>query len=416
MPRTTLLLVGFILAAMPLAKARAAEPAPLELHDGDRVVLLGGTFIERMQAHGFVEALLTARYVDRDITFRNLGWSGDTVEGISRAVFGSPADGFQRLKKDVAEAEPSVVLVNYGANEAYAGPAGLDAFGQQLNVLLDFLESTGARVALLTPHAYWRLGPPFPDPSAYNESVAEYSDLLRETAARRGLAFVDLQDLAAKLPADASSELPLTENGVHLTGYGYWRAAPLIAARLGAAAPAGWRMNIDAGDLSYDAVGVSVAGVENDGAALEITAAARRLGFYEPPEQFRLPPNSAASAGVLTIRGLPAGAYHVRIDGEQVCTADARQFERGLALFVDPDARQAEELRRTIVGKNELYFHRHRPQNETYLFLFRKHEQGNNAVEVPQFEPLVEEKDQQIARLKRPAAHVYEVVRDSSRQ
>jgi len=49
-----------------------------------------------------------------------------------------------------------------------------------------------------------------------------------------------------------------------------------------------------------------------------------------------------------------------------------------------------------IAAKNELFFHRYRPQNETYLFLFRKREQGNNAVEVPQFDPLVEKADQQI--------------------
>ncbi len=40
--------------------------------------------------------------------------------------------------------------------------------------------------------------------------------------------------------------------------------------------------------------------------------------------------------------------------------------------------------------KDQLFFHRYRPQNETYLFLFRKHEQGNNAVEIPQFDPLIQ--------------------------
>ncbi len=55
-----------------------------------------------------------------------------------------------------------------------------------------------------------------------------------------------------------------------------------------------------------------------------------------------------------------------------------------------------EQLASLIQSKDELFFHRHRPQNETYLFLFRKHEQGNNAVELPQFDPLVEQLDQQI--------------------
>lgn len=54
-------------------------------------------------------------------------------------------------------------------------------------------------------------------------------------------------------------------------------------------------------------------------------------------------------------------------------------------------ASSSAELRRRIAAKNTLFFHRWRPANETYIFLFRKHEQGNNSVEMPQFDPLVEE-------------------------
>ncbi len=56
-----------------------------------------------------------------------------------------------------------------------------------------------------------------------------------------------------------------------------------------------------------------------------------------------------------------------------------------------------EKLRALIVEKNRLFFHRYRPANETYLFGFRKHEQGNNGAEIPLFDPLVEQKDREIA-------------------
>jgi hypothetical protein len=55
-------------------------------------------------------------------------------------------------------------------------------------------------------------------------------------------------------------------------------------------------------------------------------------------------------------------------------------------------------LRSEIVAKNELFFHRWRPQNFTYIFGFRKYEQGNNAVEIPQFDPLIEKHEQEIAK------------------
>ena len=47
-----------------------------------------------------------------------------------------------------------------------------------------------------------------------------------------------------------------------------------------------------------------------------------------------------------------------------------------------------------------MFFHRWRPQNHTYLFGFRKHEQGQNAKEIVQFDPLVEKAEKQIAELK----------------
>ena len=68
-------------------------------------------------------------------------------------------------------------------------------------------------------------------------------------------------------------------------------------------------------------------------------------------------------------------------------------------------------LRQAIIQKNELYFHRWRPQNQTYLFGFRKHEQGQNAQEIVEFDPLVAAQEQQIARLRVPAAHRYELTR-----
>ena len=54
------------------------------------------------------------------------------------------------------------------------------------------------------------------------------------------------------------------------------------------------------------------------------------------------------------------------------------------------------QLRQLINRKNELFFHRWRPQNITYLTGFRKHEQGQNASEIAEFDPLVAELESQI--------------------
>lgn len=61
------------------------------------------------------------------------------------------------------------------------------------------------------------------------------------------------------------------------------------------------------------------------------------------------------------------------------------------------EAEQKEELRAEIVEKNRLFLHRWRPANETYLFLFRKHEQGQNAKEIPMFDPLIQAQETKIS-------------------
>lgn len=73
-----------------------------------------------------------------------------------------------------------------------------------------------------------------------------------------------------------------------------------------------------------------------------------------------------------------------------------------------------ERLRRAIVEKNRHFFNRWRPQNHTYLFGFRKHEQGQNAREIPIFDELIEAQEKIVAGLRKPAAEIYTPGRDST--
>lgn len=59
-----------------------------------------------------------------------------------------------------------------------------------------------------------------------------------------------------------------------------------------------------------------------------------------------------------------------------------------------------EARRQVVLKKNELYFHRWRPQNITYLFGFRKHEQGNNAADIAKFDPFILDLEKQIYDLQ----------------
>lgn len=63
-------------------------------------------------------------------------------------------------------------------------------------------------------------------------------------------------------------------------------------------------------------------------------------------------------------------------------------------------SRYTESLREVILEKNRWWFHRSRPANMAYVFGFRKREQGQNAVEIPQFDALIAKEEKQIARLR----------------
>ena len=322
------LLLAAVLAAMAAGGSPiAAEPpapavsspsgsssssgASWSLRDGDRVVFLGDTFVEREGDRGFIETALVAAHPEASLTFRNLGWSGDTVWAESRGVFDQPAKGYERMLALVCELKPTIVFVAYGRNESYQGEAGLAAFRTQLEKLCDDLRTAAAagaanesvkpadvRLVLVTPHHFETA-----DAAARNVALSIYSQAIRDVASAKQAGLVDL---FAQLPTTAAPGEKLTENGVHLSNAGYAQAARVFAAASG----------------------------------------------YESSADF---------------------------------------------------AARSDTLRKQVVAKNTLFFHRWRPANETYIFLFRKHEQGNNAVEIPQFDPLVETAEQKVRSLAKGA-------------
>jgi lysophospholipase L1-like esterase len=396
-----------ILTLAALAAAFVTRPTPAEaagpfaFRDGDRVVLVGNTLIEREQIYGYWEAALTARQPDRSITFRNLGWSGDTVFGEARASFDPPAVGFRRLRESVLALKPTVIILGYGGNEAFAGAAGLPRFRAGLNALLDALAPTQARFILLGPPDEEDLGRPLPDPAAHNRDLKLYRDAIREVAAKRGCTFVDLKEWIG--PGTTEK---LTDDGMHFTAYGYWRTADALARAFDLGTPF-WRVRADASGSATAHVGATVTDVVTS--PLRFQSSGKKL---PEPASKDVPLSLPYECWSLSVKGLPAGRYTLQVDNSNVATDTAEEWANGVYMTRGPDFDQAEKLRATIVEKNRQFFHRWRPQNETYLFGFRKHEQGQNAREVPQFEPIVEQLDREIAKLRVPVPHQYRLVKE----
>jgi glucose/arabinose dehydrogenase/lysophospholipase L1-like esterase len=249
-------LIGFWLALVACGAGKAAEPAStFELKSGDRVAFIGDALIEREQAQGWIELMLTSRFPDRDITFRNLGWSGDNPAGDSRLGLSllqaghEPADeGRKQLAKQIAEAEASVVFVGYGLASSFDGESGLPKFIADYGRLIEMIDRAqpGARIVLLSPIPHEPLGAPWPNPETHNAQIASYTNAIREIAAAHHLRFVSLYDV---LRSRSNSTSPLTDNGIHLNSAGYRAVAEAIEDELFGGQSGLWRTSAQAEPL-----------------------------------------------------------------------------------------------------------------------------------------------------------------------
>ncbi len=401
-----------LVAFVAISPARAADPPKLELKDGDRIVYLGNTFAERDQSYGYLETLLTIGHPDISFTFRNLGWSGDTVWGDARARFGTRADGFAHLKEHVLALKPTVILVAYGMNESFARQEGLKPFEEGLNTLLNTLGETKARIALISPMPLENLGPPLPEPSSHNLELGRYIDVMNSVARRRNLPFIDLRrSLLEARKLSKPSVLPnLTDDGLHPTEFGYAILDMLLEPDLFVSRRSSRRIFSVTEAKAKE--GWEISNLVDDGKVLKFDAIAEMLPSPRSSDG-KLKPHPGGTY-ISFIHGLKSGKYRLKIDGHEIQRFDVDAERTLVVVNSGPEADQVEKLLAVINAKNELYFHRWRPQNETYLFGFRKHEQGNNSVEIPQFDPLIAEKEAEIARLKKPVKHTYELIREEA--
>ena len=210
----------------------AATAAPrFEFRDGDRVALLGDAFIEREQYEGWIELAATADFPDRQVSFRNLGWSGDLPDGASRcglsllqAGMEPPEEGWRQLQNQLKTYQPNVLVTGYGMAAALPGGPTPEQFRRDFERLLD--EAKDMRVLVLgAPPRFPRAGEGEAAMKEHQASLAAIDGVLREVAEKRGLPFVSLQLLA--------KQKGLSDNGIHLNSAGYRAAARLIEKELG---------------------------------------------------------------------------------------------------------------------------------------------------------------------------------------
>jgi hypothetical protein len=381
--------ITLLLSITALASARA-QPPRFELRPGDSVVLLGSGLIEQERRHAYLEMRLRRRASEGSLTFRNLGWAGDTVRGSARTGGYQNPEGFARLLKEVQDYQPTVLFIGYGTNESFDGPAGLPVFRDDYARLLAKLTPLKARVVLLAPTLQEDLGRPFPDPAAHNRDVAAYAATIRKLAKEHQCAFVDFGS-AFQDSKRTHQARRLTTNSLQLNDAGSDLAAHVIEEQL--ALPANnWRVHLNAAGKILDSKDARVEQVDATKDGMRFQATAKMLP-------------AGTDTQFLRVDGLAPGDYVLQADGRRLLTKPAARWQQGFS-FTDPAMiKQAEDLRRAIVTNNELFYRRWRPFNDHsrhWDFIG-----GDGKL----YDRDITAQEKIIAERRRPRSHLYEIIR-----
>jgi hypothetical protein len=134
--------ISLVCVAAAVALVSGVARAELALNKGDHIALIGNGVPDRMQHHGWLETLITARFRSHDLVFRNLGFSGDEIAGFldqpakGDAVLRNRSDNFGSNDEWLKKVQADVVLAFFGFNESFAGDAGLPKFKSDLTTFI----------------------------------------------------------------------------------------------------------------------------------------------------------------------------------------------------------------------------------------------------------------------------------------
>jgi lysophospholipase L1-like esterase len=428
-------LLAFLSAVTLAAGALAGD---FFIRDGDRVVFLGDSITEQRLYTTYIEAYALARHPDWKLTFRNVGWGGDTSwlrqrsHPDERELFGADPATQQKmvedavgrgLGRDVLPLKPTAVTVKFGMNDhAYQAfrPDIFGAYVRSQEQIAKVLEANGARVAFLTPQPIEDKRPD-PDKDARNQSLRRFSDGLKTVAAGTGAVFVDQFDpYMAILLREREGNPPVFIGGgdaVHPGPIGHtvmaWAIlkgldAPAFMSRVEIDGAAGKlltaqgcrveNLKVSEGTISFDRLDET----------LPMPIAARA----EPA--LKLAPILAdLSRYELQVSGLAPGSYEVAIDGKAVAKLSSEELAKGsnLTTLAGPITEQGRQLLNLVIEKNNVFYKRWR---EVQLYPFPAWAQGpeseaRRSAEVARLDQQITDQEARIDEVRRPKPHQFTV-------
>lgn len=427
-------LAAALLAVVGLASSALA--GDFIIHNNDRVVFLGDSITEQKLYSTYLEAYALTRHPDWKLTFRNVGWGGDTAWLRQRtrtdenALFKAEPDGQQKmveeavkrgLERDVLPLKPTVVTIDFAMNDHSYQAFREDIFGAYVrseNQLTSVLKENGARVALLTTQPIEEKRPD-PDKDVRNQSLRKFSDGLKEVAAKQGAVFIDQFDpyMAIMMRERAANPLATIGGGdaIHPGPAGHTIMAWAVLKGLGAE-PLVSRAEIDA--AAKKVVASEKCRIEN----LKFENGSIR--FDRLDEALPMPIDSRAEAALklapildelsryeLRISGLASGSYELSIDGETAGKATAEELARGwnLSNQAGPIKTQSQEVLKLVFKKNDVFFNRWRNVQLYSLPDWAKNAEVGRTAELARLDQEIADFETQIDAARKTRTHHFEL-------
>ena len=330
--------------------------------DGETVCFFGDSITHGGRYHSYICAYYLTRFPERTVHFINAGVSGDSAGG---------AQG--RLVEDVADKKPTAVAVMFGMNDINRGSyvanpdeqqkraqqQAMDGYQKNMDKLVSRLRSEAGN-----PHLYLITPSPF-DQTAVNDrnnnqpgcndGLGKCAALVRDMAKNDGATLVDFYAPMAAFNLEHQEGHPtytiVGPDRVHPGAPGHLMMAWLFLKAQGAPSLVS--------KVEVDAAKGRVAASENAEVSA-LTVAGGTCGFtvYERalpypvedaarPVLAQLPIERDLDQELVSVTGLPAGAYELLIDGSAVGRYPSQALAAGINLAFNeatPQYKQAQAV------------------------------------------------------------------------
>ena len=351
--------VKFCLANVLVVTALGAHCAMF--HDGDRVAFLGDSITERGDFNyvRVISDYYLTRFPDADIRFINAGSNG-----------GGARQGALRFADDVASRRATAVSIMFGMNDVGRPNYRTNATPEMLKSRDGCLASYRRNYAELmeacakaSPNAalYLLTPSPYDDQAVYyrnksdvrlpgaNAGIGKCAEIVREEAAKRGATLVDLYTVLNAYVRERRSSEPefkFADDRVHPgAGANMLMAMTFLAAQNADRVVSDIAIRDGRCLKSIKAEVSDVTANENGGVSFTVWEKSLPMPFAEDAADCTNAPAVAAfNHQMLTFCCLGEGDWTLTIDGEEVCTASALEWERGVNLAFNektPQHRQA---------------------------------------------------------------------------